>query len=93
MKSKEIILEISNILGAIPAKETLLAVLGYKTSRIGVNTKLYKKIISLFDYFGIKYVIGNFRYTYKCDIGKGGWSNKFKSETFIFLFFFNFKTK
>jgi len=81
--SKKIILEISKILGPIPAKETILAVLGYKTSRLGVHPKYYNSIIALFKQFDIKYVIGNYRYTYKLDVGKGGWSNKFGDETYI----------
>ena len=80
---KKIILEISRILGPIPAKETILAVLGYKTSRLGVHPNYYKSIINIFKKFDIKYVIGNYRYTYKLDIGKGGWSNKFGDEAYI----------
>jgi len=78
--NKKIILKISKILGAIPAKEALLAILGYKTSRLGVQSCAYEKIILLFNEFNVKYVVGNFRYTYNSDIGKGGWSNKFRSE-------------
>jgi len=80
---KLFILKVSKILGSIPAKEALLAVLGYKTSRLGVDPDSYNKIILLFKEFDIKYVIGNYRYTYKLDIGKGGWSNKFGDETYI----------
>ena len=81
--NKKFLAEISNILGPIPAKESLLAALGYKTSRLGVHPNLFHEIIKIFDNYNVQYVIGNFRYTYILDIGKGGWSNRFGSETHI----------
>ena len=58
-KNKNFIIEVSKILGPIPAKEALLAFLGYKTSRLGVSENNYNQIILLFKKFDIKYVIGN----------------------------------
>ena len=75
--------DVTHKLGAIPAKESLLAATGFKTSRLGVAPHLYPSIIKLFKKYNIQYVLGNFRYTYINDIGKGGWSNRFGDETQI----------
>ena len=82
-RDKNFILELLNILGPIPVKEALLGKLGYKVSRIGINPADYTKVLNLLDKFSVKYVVGNFRYTYKLDVGKGGWSNKFSDEISI----------
>ena len=47
-QSKKLMLAISDILGAIPAKEAILAVLGYKTSRLGIHPDYYDSVIDLF---------------------------------------------
>ncbi len=78
---KKFLNDISNILGPIPAKEALLAVLGYKTSRLGIHPNYLQIIVKIFEFYNVQYVIGNFRYTYIKDIGKGGWSNRFGDET------------
>lgn len=81
--NKKFILELLSILGPIPVKEALLGKLGYKVSRLGINPKDCTKVLTLLDKFSVKYVVGNFRYTYKLDVGKGGWSNKFSDEISI----------
>jgi hypothetical protein len=49
LNNKKLFLQdISTRLGAIPAKESLLAALGFKTSRLGVAPHLYPSIIKLF---------------------------------------------
>lgn len=94
--------DLSKIIGAIAAKESLLAAMGFKTSRIGVSSNIYPYVIKLFKRYKIQYVIGNYRYTYINDIGKGGWSNRFGDETHIersnakgdyFLYIANSKVK
>ena len=80
---KKFLKEVSKVLGPIPAKESILAALGFKTSRLGINPEIFSLIVKLFDDYDIQYVVGNFRYTYINDIGKGGWSNRFGNETHI----------
>ena len=84
LNNKKLFLQdLSKIIGAIAAKESLLAAMGFKTSRIGVAPYIYPYVIKLFKKYKIQYVIGNYRYTYINDIGKGGWSNRFGDETHI----------
>ena len=65
-------------IGLLQTREIISAWAGHKVARIALNDKKIIKVLDILKKIGLHIVIKKEKIFLKKDIGKGGWSNKFK---------------